>query len=508
MTKNKQLFINMLASFITLGVNMVIGFFLTPYIVNTISSEAYGFVSLANNIVGYAAIITIALNSVAGRFITISIHQNNDIEANQYFSSVLIANGFVALILVPIAILFTLKLNYFLQIPEDLIPSVKILFGFIFINFIISIISTVYTVATFITNKLYISSIITAFSNVVKVFLFLLLFYLLKPNVAIIGFGTLICSLLMLIANIYYTKKLVPTLIVRKKHFSISKIKKLISSGIWNVVTRFAQILSDGLDLLLTNVWISAYVMGQFSIAKTILTLMGTFISTVSGLFGPQLTLLYAKNDKIGLVKEIKLNMKTTSFFSNIPFCFLIIFGDIFYSLWVPKQDIHMIQLLTIISIQAVLVSGSTNVLYNVFLITNKLKVTSLFWLFTGIFNITLVSILIKNTNLGVYAVAGVSTSVGLIAHLTFLPIYACKCLEIKWNSFHPIIFRYIGTTIIIVIIFYIIRHFAHFYYTWHLLVIYLLCSVIIGMFINYILLFNGDERMRFIKIIKTKMYI
>lgn len=47
--RNKQLVINMSASFIAYGVTLLISFFLSSYIVRTIGVEANGFVSLANN---------------------------------------------------------------------------------------------------------------------------------------------------------------------------------------------------------------------------------------------------------------------------------------------------------------------------------------------------------------------------------------------------------------------------------------------------------------------------
>ena len=67
-----RFFINLVASLFQFIISMGIGFILTPYIVQNVSVEAYGFVGLTNNMVGYASLLTIALNSVAGRFITIS----------------------------------------------------------------------------------------------------------------------------------------------------------------------------------------------------------------------------------------------------------------------------------------------------------------------------------------------------------------------------------------------------------------------------------------------------
>ena len=100
MNEKKKLTINMIASLFVFALTMGMNFFLSPYIIKNIGTEAYGFVSLANNFVNYATIITIALNSMASRFITIAIHKNDKELANKYFTSVLIANIVIIAVLV------------------------------------------------------------------------------------------------------------------------------------------------------------------------------------------------------------------------------------------------------------------------------------------------------------------------------------------------------------------------------------------------------------------------
>ena len=99
MGNGKRLAINMVATIVAFVVNMGISFFLSPYVIEHVGVDAYGFVSLANNFVNYASIITLALNSMAGRFITIAIHKGNKEEANKYFNSVLLANIIICFVL-------------------------------------------------------------------------------------------------------------------------------------------------------------------------------------------------------------------------------------------------------------------------------------------------------------------------------------------------------------------------------------------------------------------------
>lgn len=510
MKMNKEhyrLVVNMIASIVTLIINLGINFLLTKYIVSKIGSEAYGFVNLANSIVNYATIVTVALNSVAGRFITISYHRGNKEEANQYFNSVLYANLILGLILAIVGIFIIFNLESLIHIPNNLIISVKQLFTFVFLNFILSIISTLFTVATFITNRIYIGSVINAISCILKAILFYVLFSVLPTSVAIVGLVSIICTIFILFANIYFTKTLIPDIHIRFKNFSITKIKTLLSAGIWNSVTNLSQFLSDGLDLLVSNLLVSALAVGQLSIAKTLCSVLNVVVGSVSNLFTPQLTYYYAKKDMDNLITELKSNMLVNSMFANVPFCLLIVFGKQLLELWVPSQDINKIYILLVLTVMHFFITPPINCLFNIFLITNNLRKNSLYWLGVGILNLVIVLALLKTTLLGVFAVAGVSTITGIVSCLTFVPIHGARCLNQRKSIFYPIIFRYLFVTVLILIVFVIISISMVMTNSWINISIKACVSSLVGFLINYLFLFGKNEKSKFNALVKNKLW-
>ena len=106
--------------------------FLTPYVVENVGAEAYGFVNLANNFVSYANLVSVALNSMAGTFITIKLHKNYEEEANKYFTSVVIANIFLAIITSTLAVFIVINLDKLINISPYLLKDVQVLWIFIF----------------------------------------------------------------------------------------------------------------------------------------------------------------------------------------------------------------------------------------------------------------------------------------------------------------------------------------------------------------------------------------
>lgn len=432
----------MSANILTFIINTGISFFLSPFIVRNVGVDAYGFIGLANNFISYATLITVAVNSLSGRFVTVKIYENDMESANKYFSSVFIANSILASFMAVIFTVLFIFLEYVITIPAQIFWDVKILFALLFTNCIITTVFSVFNIATFATNKLYLSSLRSAESHILKALIVVPLLLVFTPRVTYLGLSTLICGIYTVVFNIYYTKKLVPDLRVRRKYFNWNAIKELVFSGVWSLISRLGKILLEGVDLLVANIFINPIAMGILSISKTIPGVMSSIVGSVAGVFSPDFTILYAKKQYDELLKNIKQSMKIMGILTNIPIIVLIVCGDLFYSLWQPTQDAKQLHILSLIACATVIFSGGINCIYNVFTVVNKLKVNSLVVIASGFLTTIIVVVLLKITNLGVYAIAGVSTVIGIIRNIAFTAPYGAKCLGLKWYTFLPDVFR------------------------------------------------------------------
>lgn len=505
MKKNKQLIINLATTLFVLIINIIINFGLSRYIVDAIGESAYGFVSLANTFVSYATIFTTALNSMASRFITIDIFNKKIKSANQFFSSVLIANGVVILILIIPSIISIAFLEYLVNVPTEILIDVKILFALIFLNFFINLIGGVFTIATYCKNKLYLSSLRNMESSIIKVAIIVLLFILFKPATFYIGIATLIASIYVLLFNINYTKKLLPDIKIKKENFSIKKIKTLLSSGLWNSITNLGNVLADGLDLIISNLAIDASTMGIVAIAKVPSNVINTIIASLATVFQPQTIEYYAKGDVENVKNETIKGMKISGVFGNIPFCYIAIFSFSFCAVWMPNIALKTLSILSIITFINIFTGGLTTPLYNIFTITNNVKGNAILSLATGAVSTIIVLILLNITNLGVYAIVGVSAIVIFFKGFIIVPCYASKCLDIKYTSFFPPILRYFASSIIMIAVFYLISLFLT-VNNWIGIFISVLICGIVGLIINFIVMLGKAEREFFIKIVKNKL--
>lgn len=495
LSSNQKLAINIIASLLSFAVTSGINLFLSPYIVNSIGVEAYGFVGLANNFISYATLITIALNALAGRFITIKIHNKDYEEANKYYSSVFLANCVISIVLIVFLTGIWIYLEKLIDIPDNIVWDVKILFASLFLNCILSTVGSVFSVSTFATNKLYLSSLQSIGASMIRAIVLVAMFTLFAPRVSYLGVTTLLSGIYILLVNIYYTYKLLPFIRISRKLFDFKAVKELIISGVWNLVTRIGQIFTDGLDLLITNLFINPTAMGVLSLSKTIPTVITSIVGSVVNSFSPNFTILYAENKIDELVSSLRQSMKIMGILANLPVIILIVCGKEFYSLWQPSQDSSQLVVLSVLTCAGLIFNGGINCVYNIFTVVNKLRFNAIVLLIASLLSTGIVFVLIQVTSLGVYAVAGVSTVIMIIKNVFIIVPYASRCLGLKWYALYGDVFKPVIFVSISCSVGFVISRMSDSVGWLHLFVVAVIvgvCSCLIGLFV----ILNSTDRM------------
>lgn len=499
---NRRLTISLVVTVGAFLINMGMSFFLTPFVVKNIGSEAYGFVSLAQNFTNYIQIITVALNSMSGRFITIAYHRGDIKEASRFLTSTFYANIFMCFMLLLPAIWCVLKLDTIVNVTPEIVIDVKWLFAFMFLSFFIMLIYSAFANATYIANRKDLEAKRNIESHMIKVAILLVCYSFLKPKVAYVGVASMAAATYLLFSNIRYLHILTPDLKVSPKNYSFQKVKELVQSGIWNSFTSLSNSLSTGLDLLITNLFISATAMGTLSIAKQIPAVIQTLIGMIGGVFGPNYTIAYAKNDRIDLMHKIRQSMVVLGIISNLCLTALLVVGKSFFSLWMPSQDTNQLQVLSILTIAGFAVNGCVQCIFYIYVITNKVKVNAIVSFVSNIMTIAIVFVLLKTTDWGIYAVASVSTVITILRNILFSIPYAAHCInEPVWTFFKPVLLNLIALAVCSVMGLIIISKIM--INNWFTLMLAAVVVVIISLIINSLIITTKKEKIMIINRLK-----
>lgn len=435
--------LNIVWSVIAVAVNYFMNFLITPYVTNHIGVEAYGFVALATTFTSYVDIISIGLNAFAGRFISVAYHRNEKERANTFYSSVIVADAVLALLVTVPCVLMIRHLESFLQIPSLITTDVKILFSAVLLKYLLTIMRTAFNTATFLSNRLDIYEKHLSFSYLLQAGLLLGLCVLLPPHVWYVGLAGIAAALYLLIINLRLTKKLTPDLRFHSELCSMKAVRELVSAGIWNSLNNFGNVLNSGLDLLITNIMIDAVVLGEISIAKNLGTICYTLITKVSASFRPKQLKLYAEGRVEDQVALFKQTMKITGMLCSLIICVFFCCGQDFLKLWIPNQNIPFIFSITMIVLLSDIAIGVVNPLYYVFTLTKKLQLPCVITIVMGVLNIASMYLLISYTSFGAYAVV-LTTLVLNFFHFVDTPLYSAHCLKVKRTTFYPTIARHL----------------------------------------------------------------
>lgn len=497
---------NIIFSAVSFALNMFISFFITPYITNRFGSDIYGYVKLANDFANYASLFSIALNSMASRFIMLERTRGNQAAASEYFSSIGIANLILAAIFVLPSALCVVFLDTLFEIPALMVFEVKLTFALTFLNFILQLIFSVFSNCYYITNTLYIKSFRLSQASIINVVLVLGLFFFLTPRISYVVMGTLAATAFTVCVNYYHSRRLTPDLKFRFSNFRGKKVLEILSSGIWNSITQLSQILTSGLDLLVTNIFLGPVMMGYMSVAKTVPNVVISFNSTIGNVFCPNLMRLYAEGDTDGLKDAAKSAMRFMCLFVSIPSAIIFTMGTDFYRLWVPGEPVQMINILSILTIINSCISGPMQPLYQIFTITNKVKENSIVMIVYGFLSILCVYIALQITNWGVYAVCGISLFGSLFVALGYHLPYTAKYVGLPKTAFVPEILKSILSFIVVVLVGFGVNFFMDLSSGWIMWFAGAIITAIIGFAINFMIVLGKDEKKQLYDMFKRKL--
>lgn len=505
LSRNKQTLINIVAGVMNMVVTTLISFVLSPYIVSTLGVEANGFVGLANNFISYAALVSTALNSMGSRFMMMAYYNDEYDKFRRYYSSLLFADLLLAVVFGVLGGVCVWRLEYLLDIPARIVGDVKLLFALIFTNFVVTTATTVWTSAPFIKNRLYLNSMTTACSAGARAMVILGLFLCLEPSVSFVGAATLVSGSIAHLFQFFYKRTLFPDLRASRPDFSWGSIRELVSSGIWNTISNVGHILTSGVDLLVTNLFVNATAMGMLSVSHTMPTFVSTLNSTIAAAFTPSLMMDYAQNKIDDMVATIRRSAKIISVICSLPLGFLLVFGQEFYSLWQPTQDPGMLHTLSVIIIFGRVFFTGMQPLFDVFTVTNKVRENSIITIVTGLASVGVMYLLLQFTDLDVYAIAGASVVCCFFKNILFVIPFSARYLGLKSTTFYGVLVPSVSCCGILCLWGWVQKLLFQ-PDSWMELLLSGAVFVSVGLFLTATIVLNREERRHLIGLVRAKL--
>lgn len=425
----RQVIKNIATNFISFIVNTGMIIVLTPYLVGELGIEAYGYIPLSMLFVTYVNVIIDSICASINRYVinAIGVRGDDDVAIifNTFFFMVLSISGVISIL----AFVLFFWLGDIINIPDELLNDVKLLFIYVILSFAVSILGSVYSVALFSNNRIDLMQIINLLKLIIRAVMIVALFVYDGVSLSNVGIATFIASIFSLILYIVFFKFYFPCFTFKFGNVNFKKVKPIMNTSFWVLVNQFGSIILTRLDLLLVNKLVDAKMMGVYAIFIKFNDILKSMSSIVGTAIAPYINKLHAKNAEVELLESNVLFIKLTGVILSIPIGMLCVYSEFIIGRWVGYEFTYVSQYIPFIVIPS-LINLSITPLFSTQLALNKVKFSAVLNVVFGITSIVICIILTKKYDMGIYGILIGTQGCLLFKNLIIIPTYTAIILN------------------------------------------------------------------------------
>jgi membrane protein EpsK len=429
----KKSFLNLTLNFLSMVVSTGLSFWITPFVINTMGAESYGFVPLTQQMINYLSVITLSITSISGRFFTIAKKRENLSLAQEYFSSAVCGSIAGSLILSAIIVTGALYIDRFINIPPYLTGDVRLSFLLYGAIFLISFVTSCFNVGAFSNNKLYITSSISIVNSIVKTFTTVGLLLMFTPRIWYISLGALAAAVVAMIITVFAFTRLEPCIKIFR--LSVSRLGEMLMSGVWASFGEIGAMLFLQIDLLVANWNLGPSVSGRYAVVTSLPSILRTMSSVLISVFVPTVISFFAVGKIKEMIRYINNAVKYTGFALSLPIGIVCGLGNVFLGLWINPDYAVYGFVLSVLTIHLA-INLPVQVIMSVQTAYNKLKTPACVTFVMGVANFIMAFLLTKYSDAGIMGLAITGGVVLTAKNAVFTPLYVAKITGQKWNTY------------------------------------------------------------------------
>jgi len=432
MEKKPSLIINAASNWFALGINVAIGFFLTPFIIRYIGKSGYGIWTLIGAFVGYYGLLNIGVNSAITKYIASYSQENKLKNLNEVVSTALTmfcTTGIIA-ILISFVMAGTIA-DFFQVLSEERSGFVKLLW-ILGITTGISFPSSVFAATITAREHFVASNIIIIATSLLRAGLTVVL---LISNWGLIGvgFASLAANFMGILANFFLFRLYARDILLKLAFVNSRTLKKLIVYGSFSTIIIIADNLRTNIDSLVIGKWVSLEAVGIYGLAALVIRYMVICIGASMNVLTPRFVSLDASDNLTQLRELFQKSLFYSAYISFGMATLAILFAKTFIRLWVGTGFDQSATILTIL-----VIAWTTDLAQNpgVWLMyaLNKHRFYAYLTLIEGTINFVLSIILAPR-----YGIIGVAmgTFIPMVGiRLLIQPLYVSKIIKMKITDY------------------------------------------------------------------------
>lgn len=392
---------NFLAQFWFLGLS----FFTTPYIVNTLGTDAFGVYSIIGVVMGYFAFLDLGLGNAIIKYLAEFWGKREYRKISDVIGTSLVVYGLIGLMGGFVLIILTPTLvNDFLHIPKELETVTRFAFYVSALGFLINMPLAIFGNIPNALQRMDITNIrniIIGSLNTLGIVFLLYKGYGLTEIVVL----NVILSIVGIIVYVVISKKLLAKVSFGFK-FNLGMFKKLFSFGIFKFLNQMAGQIIFQLDKFLIGLFLPISWVAYYTVPLTLSSKVMSLVFNIAGAFFPSASELSGREDKKPFWDLYTRSMKLVSILVVPFFVMLFVYGRLILKFWVkgdfPDKATITLQLLAL----AYLIQSFTTIPSLAAESLGRPKVTAFWSLIAAVVNLGLCLLLIPKMGINGAALA------------------------------------------------------------------------------------------------------
>jgi O-antigen/teichoic acid export membrane protein len=444
---NAKIFIrNLTANWVGHGVNLVVMFFLSPFVVHTLGTTQYGIWQILTVLTGYMGVLDLGVRASTGRFIVLYLGKKEYGKIDQTIRTGLGLYTCVGGLILIVSCILGLEFpRFFPSVSSEYRTLVRLLLPVLAVNIWISAFRTVLSSILTAHDRFDLARgsdlIMLAFRTIGTIIMLKLGQGLIGLTIAVIG-----CNIVGLLVNFLMARKVHRELRLWPLILKKERIKELYNYGIGAfVITVSAKIIGQT-DLIIVGNLISIDAVTVYSVGAMLLYYSNTFLQQISTTLFPQMQRAVARGEMRNAKWLFFRQNRLAMFFGILMFVGYISFGNAFIELWMyhpdtfPHESVNQAALLMgILAASKLLILfsyGTGSILSAMGHIGFTAKVT----ISQAFMNLALSIIFVVFFHWGLAGVAAGTFAGRILTSTIVVPWYACKKMKINFGHYVMVI--------------------------------------------------------------------
>ncbi len=434
--RRPSLEINAISNWLALGVNMVIGFILTPYLIKCLGANKYGIWLLIISVIGYSGLLDLGITSATMRYIARYVGQNDEKLLNETINTSLAIFCLIGLIVAIASLFAAAPLANFFHIETEDIDSFKKAIWLTGMTAGLMFPDKVFAVVILAHEQFVLANTIKIANIVLKGGVSILVLF---KGGELVGLSLVFAVLSFFSLGVNFT---IIKVFFRHIQFNFSTVNKLtgkllISFGFFSLLAQVGVFLSSQLSLVIIGRFCELKMVSVYGVAVMVLGYLRRLVISCVGVTQPRLASLAGTVNRQDFVDSL---MRYSILISNLVVgaglvaYFLV--KDFFF-LWLPDnfpdlKSAYMVFLILLLSLAPALMGY---ILVNALQAINKHAYYAYQTMIEGV-----IVLIVSITLVGKYGVLGVAigaTIPSLLANVVLQPLYCARLFHFSWFRYY-----------------------------------------------------------------------